>query len=147
VLLATPAGLVLAITPDSRAVVFVNSRFAGGLLDLFGVPIEGGPARQLNGGLPLSTLDVKVDSGSRLVLFHSDPNVPNLDELFVAPLSGGLPPFAVAGPPEDSSPTTQQGRFQPDTRSVVYMTEQDEAGVMELYIHELLARPAHHRPR
>ncbi|HEX6884370.1 MAG TPA: hypothetical protein VF530_13410 [Planctomycetota bacterium] len=111
------------------------------------MPIVGGAEQRLNGDLELSSLDVAIDSGSRLVLFHSDTGSPDLARPFVAPLSGGLPPFPVARPHVDSDPASLQAAFRPGTRSVVYLAQQDEAGGTELYLLEFLAHAPHHRAR
>jgi len=141
------AGLLLALSPDSRTVVHATASAGGVLQDLWSVPIGGGTARKLNGNLALSSFSVQIDSDSRCILFHCDPVVPGRDDLYAASLAGDVPAFAVGRPLPGSTVQSMDGAFRPGTHSVVFLAEQDEVGVRELYLNELLAHPPRHLPR
>jgi Tol biopolymer transport system component len=142
----------LAISPDSSQVVY--SVTTGTQVDLFSVPIAGGaPPVSLNGSLPVSMSVssnplAEIDATGHWVLFRAEANAPGQRELYAVPLNGSHAPRSVAGPLAGNSATTMPGSFAPGANSVVYLAEQDEAGVFELFIDELLpTRPDHHRPR
>lgn len=117
-------------------------------MDLYAVPLHGGAApKRLNGSLPVTQRfpnpDAEIDSTGRWVLFHAAPDHPDAVELFVAPLHGLGAPLRVNAPLAGVGPASVTGTFRPGSSAVPYIADQDEAGVFELYVTEVVGTRSH----
>lgn len=122
-------------SPDSRHVVYAKS--SPERTDLHRVSVDGATSVRLNGAFSVEGARAEIDASGRWVLFQA--RVAGVVELFAAPFHGLHPPLPVNGPL--AGVTAVSGAFRPGARSVVYLAEQDEAGVVELYHNELLNAP------
>jgi Tol biopolymer transport system component len=121
------------ITPDSTHAVFGLMQEIEGVIALYSAPLDGS-----QGAVRLDT-----HVGVRFALSPDSTRVAYLREglstnLFVAALDGGSPPVRVNAPlgPGGSvgAPTNFPSfAFTPDGAHIVYVGQQDETGVMELY--------------
>ena len=120
----------IRISPDGSRVVYLQSS------DLYSVPASGGGVTvRLSGGLDPSWNRFQISPDSRLVLFHgrygrsTDPD--RTYGIYTAPLAGGGSLTNLATTPALDG--IGKFDFSPDGSQVIYVAEQDFAGVAELY--------------
>lgn len=124
------------VAPDSSRVVYLAEQDTADVVELYSVPLNGGPITKLNP--PITAIDGEVDSytatfspdGSRVV-FLADWQIDNIHELFSVPAAGGTP-VRLNG---DLAPngTLSDFRITPDGSRVVYVASQDDATMFEVY--------------
>lgn len=134
--LAVPPGFpgirAIRVSPDSRRVVYAAEQETDDLLDLYSVPIEGGPVTRLGGPLarlgtsepsPSAEARFRITPDGTRVVFVVDPTddlVNRLVELYSVPIGGGVA-TKLSGPMEEGeSIFASQMEVSPDSRHVVY---------------------------
>ena len=118
------------ISPDGLAVVYRADQDQLGKDGLYRVPIEGGVALLKLADFPVYSF--RIGSDGNRVAFSSGPV--NDNQLFSVPLAGGAPPVPVGGPfVAGGGVLFQDFEISPDGRTVVYVAEQETAGVYELF--------------
>jgi Tol biopolymer transport system component len=121
------------ITPDSRRVIYSAEQEVDNRLELYSVPIEGGPATKLNGALPTGgnvTL-YQADADTGRVVYVADQAANDVYELYSVPAEGG--PFVRLNLPLVSGGNVYVARVDPISDRVVYSADQDTDGLFELY--------------
>jgi hypothetical protein len=129
------------ITPDSRHVIYMADQDVDQRVELYSVPIEGGPATKLNGPLVsggnVSSFQIDADTGT--VVYLADQRSNDVYELYSVPLGGGaafrLNPTPVLGG------DVIDFDIDPVSHRVVYLADQDTDGLNELYSVYLLGSP------
>lgn len=121
------------ISPDSQRVVYYADQEVNNVVELYSVPIGGGPAVKLNGALvpggdALPGYEgLQFDAAAGRVLFLTSQN--DVVELFSAALSGG----AVRKLNAPLAPNGDVGAFRLARGLVVYRADQDQDEVFELF--------------
>jgi Tol biopolymer transport system component len=125
------------IAPNSSRVAYVADQDTAGMMELFSVPITGGPIVKLNP--TITDEDGSVDSGtlafspdSSRVVFISDWETYANYELFSVPAAGGEATRLNGDLPMNGSLSGFE--ITPDGDNVVYVASQDDASETELYI-------------
>ncbi len=122
------------VSPDSRAVVYRAEQNTLGMLELFSVPIDGGPPTQLNGPVfPGSDVkgDFEITADGGRVIFRANHPTTNRTELYSVPIGGG--PVTTLNDPLPAGGGVFGFDLTPDGSRVVYSGEQDTDGISELY--------------
>ena len=119
------------ISANSQRVVYSADQNINGIFELFSVPINGGESVKLNsaliGGAGTGGVlggDFQISPDSQRVVYYSNFNAENVDELFSVPIDGGSPLRL-----NDSLTTSViifQFRFQisPDSQRVLFLANQ-----------------------
>jgi len=139
------------ISPDSRRVVYVADQERDEVYELYIVPIAGGRATRLNGGLAGGRGDVRgatsampnpflISPDSRHVIYVGDQETDSVFEIFSVPIAGGasvkLNPTLAGGKGEvrgADNMVANPFRITDDSAWVIYEADQESVGVMELY--------------
>jgi Tol biopolymer transport system component len=148
---ADEAVVPFRISPDSSRVVYLADLEADEVIEIYSVAIEGGKAVKLNPPLAGGKGDVRgassdmanpfrISPDSARVVYVADQETDNVYELFSVAIEGGaavkLNPRLAKGRGEvrgaDNS-VANPFRFTPDGGRVLYLADQKEVGVMELY--------------
>lgn len=125
------------VSPNSSRVAYVADQDSSGMMELYSVPITGGPIVKLNP--TITDDDGSVDSGtlafspdSSRVVFLSDWQNYSDYELFSVPAAGGTATRLNGDLPVNG--TLAGFEITPDGENVVYVASQDSASMTELYI-------------
>ncbi len=131
-------GTTFRISPDSSRVVYLADQLTDGVNELFSVPLAGGAWVGLNGNVATggdvtSSFEISpaIDANPVRVVYISDEDIDNTNELFSAPILGG--------PRTQLNGSLLAGRnvitfsISPDGERVVYRADQDADEVFELY--------------
>jgi hypothetical protein len=138
-----PGGIVSAfhVSPYGPTLVYLADQEIDDRVELYGVPVAGGPAVKLNApladGIEISDA-VSFSPDGRWIVYQTGYGTWYLNEIFVASLGGGSVrrlnlgwvdggALSAANPP----------RFSSDSRRVFYLSTID-GGPAELILHELL---------
>ncbi len=135
------------ITPDSSRVIYRADQRTNNQRELFSVPIGGGIRTRLSGSLPaagdVSVYEISPDSAT--VVYRADQRANNRHELFAVPTMGGditrLNDSLPAGgdvktdqrPKGCTADPSVAHQITADSSTVVYLADQDEGNVRELY--------------
>jgi Tol biopolymer transport system component len=125
------------IAPDSSRVVYVADQNVNDRLELYSVPLAGGPTIPLNGTF-VSGGNIAVGSGapflispdSSLVVYRADQTIDNLFDIFLVPIDRFFEPRALTG--GFARPGVTFPTITPDSRRVVYQAT-ERLGVTELF--------------
>ena len=124
-------------SPDGARVVYLADKDTNEIFELYSVPVAGGVSTKLNGPLvpggDVISWDVTPD-GSRVV-YKADQDDDGVIELYSVPITGGTP-VKLNGSFKNGGSLTTFGDFliSPNGAKVLYVADQDTAGVKELYI-------------
>ncbi|MEM8912793.1 MAG: GEVED domain-containing protein [Planctomycetota bacterium] len=121
------------VTPDGRFVLYLADTERDESYNLIRVPVDGGPALQLNESLVVGGIVAafRVTSDGNRVVYRADQDTDNVFELYSVSIAGGTP--------TKLNPTLIDGgdvlsqELSPDGSRVVYRADQDTNGVTELY--------------
>ena len=123
------------ISQDSTTVVYIADQDIDGVNELYSVPIGGGTSIQLNPVL-VSGGDVfrlVISKDSTIVVYVADQDTDGVNELYSVPIGGGtsikLNPVLVSG----GDVVFDTFNISQDSKTVVYVADQDTDGVNELY--------------
>ncbi len=138
------------ISPDSQRVVYVADLDVDEVIELYSVPISGGPVSKLNSTLAGGRGDVQgvdpaaeaflVSPDSQYVVYLADQDIDEVTELYSVPISGGKP--TKLNPPLAGGRGDVRGagkkvahpfRISPDSRRVVYIADQETDEAFELW--------------
>ena len=132
--LAVPPGFpgirAIRVSPDGRRVVYAAEQDTDDILDLYSVPIEGGPVTRLGGPLARNGADIpsaesrfRITPDGTRVVFVVDPTDDLLDdlvELHSVPIGGGVA-TKLSGPMEVGERIfASRMEVSPDSRHVVF---------------------------
>lgn len=145
-LTADETGSNYAILPDSSTVLFVGQRLADGPIELLRVPIDNSsPPAVLSGPLVeggrVYSFQLSADGGE--VLYRASQEIATVSEAFAVPSDGSAlavkvnPPLPAGPAVGDVSATFQLGL---DDRRVVFVADQEEDGLFELFSAAIDAR-------
>ncbi len=148
---ADPAVNPFRISPDGGWVVYTADQDTDEVIEIYSVPIGGGEAVKLNPVLAGGKGDVRgastdmanpfrISPDSSRVVYVADQEKDSVFELFSVPIAGGpsvkLNPVLAKGRGEirgaDNS-VANPFLFTADGRRVLYLADQEDVGVMELY--------------
>ncbi len=122
------------ISPDSSRVVYRADQDTDQLIELYSTPITSGPVTKLNA--VLSTGDrifeeFRISAGSDRVVYAVNQTGVGSDVLYSVPVAGGSAQV-INDPPATGAELTQF-QITPDGRQVIYRSDQDMDGVVELF--------------
>lgn len=123
----------IAFTPDSQSIIYLADQEVDNRVEMFRVPVEGGPAVKLNPPLVIggNVGQFEIDTEHARIIYTADQETNDVYELWSIPISGGtavkLNGAFVAG--------GNIGIFEIDPLSdrVVYSADQEVNGKYELY--------------
>ena len=124
-----------ARTADSRLVVYVAKRLAGGADELLSVPIDGSAAPAPLGGPLVAGGTVQafsLDGQAARVVYRADRETAGMDELWSVPLAGG-PSTKLNGAPVAGGDVTLF-QLSADGARVVYVADEDTDGTFEPFV-------------
>ncbi|HEX6884992.1 MAG TPA: hypothetical protein VF530_16575 [Planctomycetota bacterium] len=133
------------ISPDGEWVVYLADPVVDERFELHAVPLAGGTPQRLSAALPPGealAFDFAISSDSTRVLYRAGPEPTRGARFHEAPLDGSAPARDVT---PALVPDGQVWSFEERGGLVLYRAEQDEVGVIELYL-SFLTRP-HRRAR
>ena len=156
----TPAlvsgGVITEFKIDARSerVVYRASQEQPGVFELFSVPVDGGAGPvKLNGPLVpggdvgyqfsySSCAGFEITPDGMQVVYHADQEIARVHELYLVPIDRSAVPRRLSGPSPSGSGVlirSYERTFEiaPDSRRVVYLSNQDHANVTELYASSL----------
>jgi hypothetical protein len=120
-------------TPDSSQILYLADQEVDERVELFSVPVEGGPARRLNAPLVVggNVTDFQLAAKNGRVVYAADGETNDVVELWSIALSGG-------GLQKLNGPLTQGGdiglfELDPLSNRVVYSADQEVDGRFELF--------------
>ncbi len=124
------------ISPDSSRVVFRANQDTQSVIELYSVPI-GGPATavtKLNVPLPLGGRAYgNISPDSRRVIYTADHQATGVFELFSVPIAGPATDVIKLNGALPPSGRVTSFEISPDNSRVLYLADQDQAGIQELY--------------
>ncbi len=124
------------ISPDSSRVLYRADQDTAGVIELYSVPI-GGPAIagvKLNVPLaPGGSVFGDISPDSRWVAYSADHQVTGVFELFSVPLGGPATDVIKLNGALPPSGMVSSFKIRPDNSRVIYLADQDQAGIYELY--------------
>jgi Tol biopolymer transport system component len=146
----TPA---VALTPDGTRAVYLGEQDTDGVVELYGVPLDGSaPPVKLNGplvagggvrGTSAAHVPFQVSPDGAFVVYVADQDTDEVLELYRAPVLGGVPPVKLSGalvaggsvvgplaPPDGSDVPLL---LSPDGQWVVYRADATTDDVTEIY--------------
>ncbi|MEL7235279.1 MAG: LpqB family beta-propeller domain-containing protein, partial [Chloroflexota bacterium] len=127
------------ITPDSRTVVYRSDENTTNVFEFFSVPVTGGTVRQLNGPivsggtLNKSQTSFIISADSRVLVYEGDQTTDNVDEVYAVSLTGCQVATTSLNGTLSANADVRRFSVTPDGTRVVYVADQDTAGVTELY--------------
>src|SRR5262249_40728650 len=136
---------LILISPDSTRVVYLADQEVDGRVELYSVPIAGGPAVKLNGALvnggnvlhPSCRRPAAITPDGTRVVYLPDQQVDERFELFSVPITGGtairLNGNLVAGGDVQPLSFTEPFALSADGARVVYVADQEVDERVELY--------------
>ena len=123
----------IQITSDSASVVYLAEQITDGLIELFSVPIAGGPVTRLNTDLPANA-DVNdfllTPDGTR-VIYRAEQEFDNVRELYSVPVTGGVP--VKLSPPLPNGGDVLRFKISPTGDRVAFIGDVETNGVTELF--------------
>ena len=121
----------IQISPDSQSVVYTADHEINRTLELYQVPVIGGPLTKLNpplsSGGTISKFAISPDGQS--VIYRADQDTYQMFELYAVPFTGGTP--IKLNPPLDRNQDVVDFAISSDSSTVVYTTNTDS--IRELY--------------
>ena len=136
----TPGGNVLfsfKISSDSKRVVYVADQDTNDVVELYSVPISGGPLTKLNanlvagGDVTFFSPDFQISPDSQRVIYEADQDTNDVNELYSVSIDGGTPVKLngnlVTGGEVSSF------KISPNSQRVIYHADQDTNGRFEYY--------------
>lgn len=125
---------IVAISPDSRRVVFRRTR---GTVRLYSAPVSGPATAQVliseYQSRSLVLQDARISPDSRRVIFRDDVDTAGVYEVYSAPLSGPTGARVKLNGPLAAGSMVLQFAVGADSKRVVYLAAQQQAGLFELY--------------
>lgn len=125
-----------SISPDSARVVYSADQDTFGVVDLYSVPIGGGTTAKLNDTLELrgsSDPEFHISPDSTRVVFLAAEFPWSPTELFSVPIGGGTATRLNDALTTGGEVATGHVAITPDSSYVLYVADQDEDEVFELY--------------
>lgn len=125
-----------AITPDSRGVVVIMDYFENDVDELFAVNIYGTVGVRLNTELhgERDVKDFKITNNSLGVVYRADQEVNDVINLYAIPITAVIPPIRLNPSLVLDGDVGYLYQITPDDRGVVYIADQDEDEVYELFV-------------
>jgi Tol biopolymer transport system component len=124
------------IAPDGSTVAYRADQLTDGQFELFRVPIDGGqPAVRLSGTLPADRdvgPEFVISPDSTRVLFQSNRDAGNVEELYSAPLDASSSPVKVNGSLVPQGQISE-ARFSSDGTRVLYRADARVARKQQLF--------------
>jgi dipeptidyl aminopeptidase/acylaminoacyl peptidase len=140
------------LTPDGTRAVFVADQDTDNVAELYSVPIDGSttPVQLSPDPIPGGhvSLTYAISPDSSRVVFVGDFEIDETLELWSARIEGGTPAAKLSGPmvaggDVGTFTSTDDLRITADSRSVVYLADQETDGTVELFqVGVAGARPA-----
>ena len=124
------------ITPNSYGVVFSADKYVNHQLDLFAVTIIGTGLVKLNPDLPTwgSVYSFKISPNNLGVVYDADHgDIDEQWELYLSASDGTGDVIKINGPLVPNGDTKQYA-ISPDNKGVVYIADQEQDGVDELFV-------------
>jgi Tol biopolymer transport system component len=131
-----------AISADGSRVVYLADQEVDDQFQLFGAPIDGSAAPVKLSGTIAGNADVRsfqLDPTGTRAVYVADALTNTMFELFIVPVDGSAAPLRLNSPFADggdvANPYNGQWSFQitPDGSAVLYVADQREDGVFELF--------------
>ncbi|MFQ5843851.1 MAG: thrombospondin type 3 repeat-containing protein, partial [Planctomycetota bacterium] len=123
-----------AISPDGAWVVYLADERTDSVVELFSVPMTGGPSKRLNPSLGtgrrVTAFAISPDSSRVVYVANQDSSI--LFELYSVPITGGTP-IKLNGPLFGGGPVFDDFAISFDSRRVVYRAFQDTDAFVDLY--------------
>ena len=122
------------VSPDGSTVVYRADRDTDDVLEIYSVPIGGGPSTKLNDTLPRGgdvAADFQISPDGSTVVYRADQDSDNVDELYSVPIGGG--PSTKLNGPLTVGGDVRSAQISPDGSTVVYRADQDTNFTYELY--------------
>ena len=123
------------VSPDGSTVVYLANKDTDEVLELYSVPIGGGPTTKLNGTLPVGggvSSGFKISPDGSTVVYRADQDTDNVTELYGVPIGGG-PTTKLNGTLPLHGDVLTGFQVSPDGSTVVYLADQNTDNVNELY--------------
>ena len=130
-----------AIDSGGHWVVYRSNQRVYGQVEVFSVPLDGSaPAKRLNRNLIPGgdVLDYQLSPDGNWVAFRANQTIDTAGELYGAPIDGRFPAVKVRGALDTGG--VSAFAFSADSSNLVYVADQDQRGVRELYRIDLQRR-------
>lgn len=125
------------ISPDSSTVVYVGDQDRDNVFELYSVPVEGGAVTKLNpslsGARDVLSTSVRISPDSSTVVYRADQDTDDVQELYSVPIGGGTVTKLNSPLPAGGDVDSSEFRISPDSRTVVYIAEQEANNLDELF--------------
>jgi hypothetical protein len=123
------------LSPDGTRVLYTAAQNTAGILELYEVPITGGPATRLNAPLGLGGIAAAVtwSPDNSRVIYEQRQETGAAFELYSVPSVGGAP-VKLSGPMIAGGNVEYSVVISPDGSRVVYEADQEVDGVYSQYI-------------
>jgi hypothetical protein len=123
------------ITPNSLGVAFIADKNSDEKYELFIVSILGTLLHRLNADLPAEgdVLDFMIAPNSQGVVYRADQAFNDVINLYAVPSVGEAIPVRVNSPLVLGGDVHEGYAITPDSKGVLYMADQEEDGVDELF--------------
>jgi Tol biopolymer transport system component len=127
-------------TSDSQHLVFIARAPGASFSELFAAPLDGGhPATKINGSVAAAITKFAIAPNNLEILYVGEQTA-GVEELFQTSLDVSFPPTKISDTIVGNEPDLFFS-FVPDSRRVLYLTEQDTEDVYELYSTKLRGSP------
>lgn len=108
---ASPDAFGFRFTPDGRRLIYLADQRVDGEVEIWSVPVDGGPAVRLNGPLAPGgdVIRFLIDPRGERVVYLADASVYGTQELFSAPVDGSAGPVRLDDPLSSGDSVLQFG--------------------------------------
>jgi hypothetical protein len=124
-----------SITPNSLGVAFIADKDSNEKYELYIVSVIGTLLHRLNADLPEEgdVLDFKIAPNNLGVVYRADQAINDVINLYAVPSVGEAIPVRLNMPLVAGGDVHEAYAITPDSKGVLYLADQDEDGVDELF--------------